>query len=217
MTTETQTPAAATTTEGAAPSETTAQQSATGADTSGQQQPSTEGTGTEGQQAAGAKTEGEQEKSQGAPEKYEFKAPEGTELNASVIGAYSDVAKELDLSQEAAQKVLDKVAPVMAAQQADALRVMNADWLDATKSDKEFGGEQLDGNLAMAKKALEVFGTPELTKLLNDTGLGNHPEVIRVFYRTGKAISEDRFTASGSGGKPADDVRRLYSNSSMNP
>lgn len=212
MTTETQTPAAATTTEGAAPSETTAQQSATGADESGQQQHSTEGTGTEGQQAAGAKTEGEQEKPQGAPDAYEFKAPEGTELDASVIGAYSEVAKELNLSQESAQKVLDKVAPVMAAQQVEALKQANAGWLDATKSDKEVGGEQLDGNLAVAKKALDAFGTPELTKLLNDTGLGNHPEVIRVFYRAGKAISQDRMATGGAAQAPKSPANILFPN-----
>ena len=49
-----------------------------------------------------------------------------------------------------------------------------------------------------------MFGTPELRDVLNMTGLGNHPEIIRAFYRAGKAISEDAFV-SGSP-RRADDM-----------
>jgi hypothetical protein len=38
----------------------------------------------------------------------------------------------------------------------------------------------------------------ELTELLDSTGFGNHPEVIRAFFRAGKQISEGKFIASGS-------------------
>lgn len=156
------------------------------------------------------------DKPAGAPEKYEFKAPEGTEFNANVIAAYSEVAKELNLPQDAAQKVLDKVAPVMAAQHVEAVKKISAEWIDAVKSDKEYGGEKLDENIAIAKKALETFGTPELRTLLDTTGLGNNPELIRAFYRAGKAISEDRFVG-GKGTPPASQsvAQRMYPN--MNP
>ena len=43
-------------------------------------------------------------------------APE--ELDSEVLTAFGEVAKDLDLPQEAAQKVLDKVAPVIQAKQA---------------------------------------------------------------------------------------------------
>jgi hypothetical protein len=68
-----------------------------------------------------------------------------------------------------------------------------------SKGDKEFGGDKLSENLGVAKKALDAFGTAELRSLLNQSGLGDHPEVIRFMYRAGKAISEDRFV----GGAPA--------------
>ena len=42
-----------------------------------------------------------------------------------------------------------------------------------------------------AKKAIDAFGNPELVKLLNSTGMGNHPEVIRAFYNMGKTMRED--------------------------
>jgi hypothetical protein len=58
------------------------------------------------------------------------------------------------------------------------------------------------------------FGTPELRTLLNESGLGNHPEVIRMMYRAGKAISEDRFVAPSAGGPTGskDFAKSLYPN-----
>lgn len=218
MTTETLMTEAATTTEGTPASEQATQQPATGAGDGGQQQQASEGEGTQGQQAEGTKTEGEQEKKpEGAPESYEFKAPEGVQFDDAVIGAFSEVAKELNLPQDQAQKVLDKMAPVIQARQLEQFQTARLDWAEAAKSDKEFGGEKLAENLGMAKKALDTFASPELRTLLDESGLGNHPEIIRMFYRTGKAISEDSFV-SGQGGKTNQgDARRLYSASNMNP
>ena len=66
----------------------------------------------------------ESEAPEGAPEKYEFNpkvADAPNELDPEVLTAFGDVAKELNLPQEAAQKVLDKVAPVIQARQAKAI------------------------------------------------------------------------------------------------
>ncbi len=182
-----------------------------------QQQQATDGQGTQGQQAQGdTKTEGDQgntgDKS-GAPEQYEFKAPEGMSFDDAVIGAFSEVAKELNLPQDAAQKVLDKMVPVMAARQAEQLQVARGEWANLSKADKEFGGDKLEENLALVKKARDQFASPELRAMLDETGLGNHPEVVRFFYRAGKAISGDSFVggrAPNAGGKSLAD--RLYSN-----
>jgi hypothetical protein len=134
-----------------------------------------------------------------APETYEFKAPEGRVFDSEVIAEYSKVAKELNLSQEAAQRVLDAMAPKMAERQQAQIEAVRKEWVTNSKSDKEFGGDKLSENLGVAKKALDAFGTAELRSLLNQSGLGDHPEVIRFMYRAGKAISEDRFV----GGAPA--------------
>ena len=203
MTTETLgTTEAAKTTEGQTASQPT-EATATVADGQGQQQQATQGQTNEGQQADDGNTEGETGKPEGAPEKYEFKAPEGSEFDPEVIGQFSEVAKELNLPQEAAQKIIDKIAPVMAEKQARVIEQARNAWADSSKGDKEFGGDKLDANLAVAKKSLDTFGTPELRALLNESGLGNHPEVIRFMYRAGKAISEDGFVAGSTGGKSA--------------
>ena len=144
----------------------------------------------------------EQETPEGAPEKYEFNdkvadAPEV--LDPDVLTAFGEVAKELDLPQEAAQKVIDKVAPIMQAKQAKVVEQVKVDWANESQSDKEFGGESLKSNLEIAKSSLNAFGTDALKSLLQESGLGNHPEVIRFMYRAGKAISEDSYVGNSEG------------------
>ena|SRR5579875_3782701 len=135
----------------------------------------------------------------GVPEKYTFTAPEGTSYDPEVLESFSGAAKEAGLTQEAAQKLIEKMAPALTARQADQVQAIHKGWQDASTADKEFGGEKLAENLGVARKALDNFGSPELRTLLDETGLGNHPEVIRLLYRAGKAISEDKFVA----GRPA--------------
>ncbi len=153
-----------------------------------------------------------------APEAYEFKAPEGRVFDSEVMASYSQVAKELNLSQESAQRLLDAVGPKMAERQMAMIEATRNGWADNSKSDREFGGEKLSENLGVAKKALDAFGTTELRTLLNETGLGNHPELIRFMFRAGKAISEDRMvtgaaTQAKTGPRSfADLAEALYSN-----
>ena len=71
------------------------------------------------------------------------------------------------------------------------LQEARAEWEKQARNDKEFGGTALQQNLATAKKAFDAYGNPELKTLLNESALGNHPEVLRFFYRVGKAMSED--------------------------
>ena len=143
---------------------------------------------------------------EGAPDKYEFNtkvtdAPE--ELDPEVITAFGEVAKDLNLPQEAAQKVLDKVAPVIQAKQAKVLEQAKLDWANDSQADKEFGGENLKANLDIAKSALDAFGTDALKSLLEESGFGNHPEIIRFMFRAGQAISEDSYVGNSEGADPS--------------
>ena len=138
----------------------------------------------------------------GAPEKYEFDiqvADAPAKLDPEVVTAFGEVAKDLDLSQDAAQKVLAKVAPVVQERQAKAIEQAKADWANQSQSDKEFGGENLSANLQVAKTALDAFGSDSLKSLLAETGFGNHPEIIRFMYKAGKAISEDSYVGNSEG------------------
>ena len=171
----------------------------------GQQQKAEGQTQQTGDQPADGQQKGDSSaKAQADAKPYEIKAPEGAAFDSEVLKAYSDIANELKLPQEAAQKVLEKIAPKMQERAQQQVQKVHTEWIESAKSDKEFGGDKLSENLAVAKKALDQFGSKELRALLDESGLGNHPEIIRAFYRAGKAISEDSFVAPSKQGVKAD-------------
>ena len=149
----------------------------------------------------------------GAPEKYEFKAPDGMDLDTEAVAAFEPLARELNLSQEAAQKLVDIYASRMSAlgsaQQAQALQQRQG-WEESVRSDKELGGHNLDATLAAGKQALNQFGTPELVNLLNHTGLGSNPEFVRFCAKVGKAMAEDTFHRGGSGKAPDEGTAKKF-------
>lgn len=159
--------------------------------------------------------EGQQTEEQ-VPEQYaDFAFEEGKALDTELADDIKATAKELGLTQSQAQKLADlalKRTESAQSQQAEMLAQARDEWAGQAKADKEFGGDAIEANLATARKALDTFGTPELKALLNESGLGNHPEVIRFFYRSGKAISEDRVIRGGAAGQPTDPAKRMFPN-----
>ncbi len=143
----------------------------------------------------------------GAPEKYDtFKFPEGVEVDQPALDKFLPLAKELNLTQEQAQKLIDFQSEYIAAATKTAQSMwdtLQSDWVKAAKSDKEIGGQAFNENVGHAAKAIKQFGTPELKAALDATGVGNHPEFIRVFAKIGRAISEDKFHVSNAEQAPS--------------
>lgn len=152
----------------------------------------------------------------GAPEKYDIKPPEGVSMDETGMEAFAGFARDQGLTNEAAQAFLDKLGPVMTQRHADQIAAVQQQWHDASKNDKEFGGPKFAENLAVAQRALDKFGSPELTQFLVDSGLGKHPEIIRAFHKVGLAVSEDSLvTGQGSGAPQKTMAQRMYPD--MNP
>ena len=124
--------------------------------------------------------------------------------------------KELNLSQEQAQKLVDFQAEMVkegAQSQTDAFNQLIEGWQNDSKNDKEFGGEKFDENIVTARLTIEKFGTPELKTLMEDHGVGNHPEMIRFMWNIGKLLKEDSPGSLGNApSKNADRVSTLYPN-----
>lgn len=132
------------------------------------------------------------------PEKYEFhNLPEGYQLDDAALGEWSGVFKELGLTQEQAQKLVEmdakrSVEGSQAAQEqaAQARNQQLEAWVGDLKKDPQFGGANFEANVEIANKALSAYGSPELTTMLRESGLGSHPEVVRFFHKVGKELQE---------------------------
>lgn len=171
-----------------------------------------------------AKPEGEKKveaKPGEVPETYELKSSiEGVELSKELIEEFTPLAKELKLDNAQAQKVADLGVKILAGARDAAVaahveRVQS--WANEAVKDAEFGGDKLAESLGTAKTAVIRFGGQKLLDVLHETGLENHPELIRAFVRVGRAMKDDNFAASlgeGGGKKPeaADVLYPQYSN-----
>lgn len=143
-----------------------------------------------------------------APEQYEaFKLPEGVTFDEKLSTDLTGLAKKFDLPQDRAQELADytlNVAKAYHDESTAAFEKTVGEWVSQAKADKEIGGEQFSENLGIAKAALDKFGGKELLAFLEETKLGNHPALVKAFWKIGKAISQDTVTQRTAGeGAPA--------------
>ncbi len=184
-----------------------------GTNTEGAGPGSTEGEGkgtlppTDANAAAGGAKEGEGAKG----DDLEFDVPEGIELDKASVDEFKTILKDAKLDDKARAKALVDLAIKREQARADAHVKLVASWAESVKADKEIGGDALAENLATAKKAIDL-GPPELKGLLQSTGLGNHPVVVKWALAIGKRLSEDKFVP-GTKAAPApttSQADRLY-------
>lgn len=141
----------------------------------------------------------------GAPEgDYELTGlPEGTVIDTETLAVVAPIAKELGLSNEGLSKLAapfaEKIVPHIADQVTQQILASHAattkGWADETieavKTDPAFAGKPLPEVQQVAAKALDRFGGTEFRQYLADTGLGNHPAMVKAMFLAGSAIAED--------------------------
>lgn len=147
---------------------------------------------------------------EGAPEAYALTAPEGFTLDAESLAVAEPIFKELNLSNDQAQKLMPVAAEfakrIQTAGQQQVLSQVVAQrkaWAAEAEADSEIGGANWTASQGTAAKALDTLGFEKgsaFRNLLDESGLGNHPDMIRAFVRVGKAISEDSDFVRGDGG-----------------
>jgi len=178
------------------------------------------GTDDQQQQQGDQKADEKGDKSQGAPDQYaDFTLPEGVQIDKGLVEGFKPIAKELNLTQDQAQKLVDYYNSGVHAQRMEQWAETQKSWVESAKADKEFGGQAFNENMGYASSVLDKFGTPELRKYMDDFGVGNNPEMIRFVVRIGKAMAEPQHVSGGStdAGNNTFEKRAqsLYSNSNM--
>lgn len=138
-----------------------------------------------------------------APEKYDFGKIDGEDkvpIPAELKQGFMKSAHEFGLSNRQAAQLyswfVSTTGKGLSEQQA-AVQQSQAAGINALKSE---WGTAFDQNLDMAKMALKEFGGDDAVKLMNETGLGDDPRVIRLFEKVGRAMSEDKLHSQGKQG-----------------
>lgn len=211
-------PATATATEAtaAAPTETSTETTAP----EGAQDTSTQVEGQEGD-ATAAPSEGSEVNSAGdeppaehqefviePPEEFAAFGDEFKAFSAQMDGWLKDNpdATARDALQEAAMRQARSVSEAAEAHQAQ-----TQEWLDAAKKDPAFGGAKFDENVASVLKTLDTFDQGgEARAILDQSGLGNHPAILKLLHNAGRSLQEPGVVTGATSNKPRSFADSLY-------
>lgn len=134
-----------------------------------------------------------------APEAdYEITAPDGFEVDDELRSAFTPVARELNLSSKGAQKLVELKAKDIQLQTERWGNHLN-ELRSQAQADPEIGGAKYNDSVAAGRRVISKFGTPGLRKLMNDYGVGAHPEMIRFMRKIDSAMGEPSTMQSGDG------------------
>lgn len=116
----------------------------------------------------------------GAP--LELEAPAGFDANDAMLGEFRKVAGEFGLTPDRGKRLLELHARAVEAERA-ARDAEVERWRAQTDADPE-----LVAGADAAREVVRKFGTPELLGVLNDTAVGDHPEMVRFVVRVARAL-----------------------------
>ena len=154
-------------------------------------------------EAASTETKPEEVKPAGAPETYaDFVIPEGTTVDKVAIEAATPIFKELGLSQDQAQKLVDlypKLTGDIVKANNDAYIAMREGWVSELKADKDIGGrlDHVASEIGKMKARLPAPLQAELNEAFNLTGAGDHPAVVKALYEITKLVNEGSHVSGG--------------------
>lgn len=140
------------------------------------------------------------------PDRYEIKLPDGALLDPAHVEKVSAYAKEHKLSNDEAQRVLERDNAVLAeyfdANKKDGpewTRRVN-EWEGLALADKEIGGtpENLKASAELGKRVINKFFPESIVGWLNETGYGSHPDILKGFVKLGKMMADDQLVQPGN-------------------
>lgn len=138
-------------------------------------------------------------KTKGVPEKYEFKAPDGYEIDAKFIEQATPVLKELGLSNEQAQKLVNlQIEREKATAEAPykLYEEMRNGWRKDVVSDPTLGdGSSLKSEVrASIGRMFDSVGDAKLVadfkQSMDTTGAGDNPAFVKLMYKMSQMLGE---------------------------
>jgi hypothetical protein len=146
-----------------------------------------------------------------------LKLPDNSAIDPALTERIAAKASERNLTPEQAKEWLDAViqeatthADRTMAERVKALEPGGAEWTKvqhefkrAALADPFLGNNRpdvLEANMALAKRVLATYGgtAAEVAKL-EQSGLVNNPDALKILVRVGKAMKEDDFVGARSG------------------
>lgn len=170
----------------------------------------------QGQQGQGSQNPAPQPQGAGAqentvPEKYEYDVPETwDEAYKTKVEA---IAKENKLNNEQMKKFAEMAQNEHQAFLEQREKNMQG-WVNELKQDPDFAGENYNQSVQYALMGLKhVDPKGELKSVLEESGYGSHPAVVKAMFKIGKMLDNDKIAGKGSRSSSQSPVwERMYNN-----
>ena len=143
---------------------------------------------------------------------YELNVPEGYQDYSSELSDwFRQEAHTAKVPAHMAQRLHDAYVQRMMDSQSNAVLDQQRELEDWKNEIKKEYGTAYDEKVGMARRAVRAFGSEELSNLLDNSGLGSHPEMIRAFAKIGAELSTGQqfkdAEEAGSFGMTPEDAR----------
>lgn len=155
-------------------------------------------------EGANKEAEGQDSEIYGSPESFDYseiKLPENMVLDEEMVEKFNPIAKELNLSNKSANKLMKLAVELTSKQTAKfedlATQIAEAEqnsYLQLLNTDKELNGyseEEYSQYLTTANLGVKSVATQGFKDLIKHKGLTNHPEFIKTFHAIGKLCKGD--------------------------
>ena len=141
----------------------------------------------------------------GVPEKPEdyklekVELPEGLTVQEEMQKQYLQIAHGIGLNDGQVNAIHKWYMKTIGEQIVDAQRVVKTTAADAQEGLRKELGADYGAAWTYMERAFAQFGSPPVRALFDKTGISNYPEVIKMFMKIGKAMSEHGFVDGSRG------------------
>ena len=170
-------------------------------------------------------TEASQTEDPATPPSYEpFNLPDGAQtIDNEKLGQFTEILGKFKAPQELGQELVnmyvaevkDTLARVEKVQ-AEAWDKQKLAWKEAFIADPEIGGNRQETTVNAAREFITTYGgspeqQTEIRQMMETSGLGNHPAMIRLLSAANLALSEGKpLPARAPVSQPKSKIQTLY-------
>ena len=146
------------------------------------------------------------------PDEYVLKA-ESELVSEDYMERFKADVKEQKLTQGQAEELLQIHEQAIEDYRNELQEQHNAvqtKWVDEIKSDKEFGGDNLNESSEHTKRVVNRFADESLKEELRTSGYGNHPGLFKMLAKIGQAMGNDNFESGKHESKPKKSMAETF-------
>ena len=113
------------------------------------------------------------------------------EPTPGTLDDFRNHAHKMGLTQQQAEHLLNSsINEAQSAQQRNKDQLNDIEMEAQGQLNRDWPGKEYDRNMEYARRAFSQFATPELLSFVEDTRLGDHPEILKMMAKIGRSFSE---------------------------